>query len=105
MTRDTTKAPRGPLSWAPRRYGPYYCSPACGGSCTYDAYVRATIDAGLLAQLLGPAWTPHVFENLGWHTHVRACGGALTIAMHTLKEHALDVGVQRPRSSARQSSD
>jgi hypothetical protein len=60
--------------WTPVRNGKYYCSPACGGHCTYEAFEKATKDAEALAQLcakeIGGVWKPVVHENLGWHWHV-----------------------------------
>lgn len=55
------------LSWTPRRVGELYCSPGCGGGCTWEAYERATDHASLLALRLGDGWEPRVWENLGWH--------------------------------------
>jgi hypothetical protein len=59
------------LSWAPIRKGPIYCSPGCGGKCTWAAHLQAKREAARLAKRLGPGWTPHVWENLGWHWKVQ----------------------------------
>lgn len=53
--------------WKPVRRGAIYCSPACGGGCTYEAYLQATIAAHKLALQCGTGFTPRVWENLGWH--------------------------------------
>lgn len=58
------------LSWKARRSGPLYCSPACGGKCTWAAYTRANASAAALAKRLGIGWKPRVWENLGWHYEV-----------------------------------
>ncbi len=55
------------LSWKPVRHGDTYCSPACGGGCTYAEFEKATKKAAALAKRLGPNWKPKVWENLGWH--------------------------------------
>ena len=44
-----------------------YCSPRCGCGCTKAAYEQAVVDATTLCALLGPNWTPRVWENGGWH--------------------------------------
>lgn len=54
-------------NWTPVRKGKIYCSTSCGGKCTFAAFSAATENAARLASLLGPGWTPHVWENLGWH--------------------------------------
>ena len=60
--------------WTPVRNGEYYCSPACGGHCTYEAFEQATKNAEALAELctkeIGGVWKTRVHENLGWHWHV-----------------------------------
>lgn len=56
------------LSWKPvRRADGSYCSPACGGGCTWAANQEAHRQAKALAEKLGPDWIPRVWENLGWH--------------------------------------
>lgn len=57
--------PKG--AWTPRRRGDVYCSPACGGNCTFKAFNSATFKASLLCEKLGAGWEPDVWENLGWH--------------------------------------
>jgi hypothetical protein len=59
-----------PLSWKPVRKGKYYCAPACGRACTHAEYLKARHAARDLCKLLGPAWRPRVWENLGWHYQV-----------------------------------
>lgn len=56
--------------WEPVRVGAVYCSPACGGQCTFAAYQKATKDAARIAAKLGDGWKPRVWENLGWHFKV-----------------------------------
>jgi len=57
--------------WIPRRRGDIYCSPACGGNCTYADYLKATKAADRLCKRLkGVGWKPRVHENLGWHYNV-----------------------------------
>lgn len=54
--------------WAPVRNGNRYCSPLCGMGCTWDQYQSANRRASELCDQLGALeWTPHVWENLGWH--------------------------------------
>ncbi len=62
--------------WSPIRLGAIYCSPACGGRCTWQAFQQATKDAAALAEELGPGWSGEVSENLGWHfraSHESGC--------------------------------
>lgn len=70
---------RSRLSWKPKRSGKKYCSPACGGGCTWDAYQRAQRDAQKLAEHLGPTWIPKVWENLGWHYKAVSSNGKLKV--------------------------
>lgn len=53
--------------WTPVRNGRVFCSPACGGRCTFAEYTKANKDAENLARTLGAGWKPRVWENLGWH--------------------------------------
>lgn len=55
----------------PVRRGALYCSPWCGGGCTYEAFQRATAKAAELCARLGDGWKPRVWENLGWHYAAR----------------------------------
>lgn len=55
------------LSWTPRRVGPVYCSPACGGKCRHADYLKAKETAAYMVKALGSGWRPRVWENLGWH--------------------------------------
>lgn len=55
------------LSWKPKRRGEIYCSPACGGDCTYAAFQKAKRDAEKLAKIMGRGYKPYVWENMGWH--------------------------------------
>lgn len=60
--------------WTPVRVDSIYCSPACGGKCTYEEYVEAVEGADRLVKALGPAFTGDVWENLGWH-YAAQCAG------------------------------
>jgi len=62
-------------AWTPVRRGAAYCSPGCGRGCTHREYRRAAGDCVKLCAALGRGWTPHVWENLGWHhAAVSPCG-------------------------------
>lgn len=66
------------LSWKPVRRGPFYCSPACGGGCTWAAYQRAWKDArACRKRMLSKGWKIRVWENLGWHWGIHK--GALSV--------------------------
>lgn len=67
------------LSWKPVRSGPQYCSPACGGRCTWAAFQKAKRAAAALQKALGPGWEPRVWENLGWYYCVNATGKSLSV--------------------------
>src|SRR4030042_5792890 len=54
------------LNWKPVRTGNKYCSPACGGGCTWQAKQKAESEAKKLVTKLGPNWVSKVWENLGW---------------------------------------
>lgn len=66
-------------AWDPRRRGPFYCSPACGGRCTWDAYQKAQRSVRALVRSFGPGWTPRIWENFGWHWEVRDTTGHLRV--------------------------
>lgn len=54
--------------WVPVRRGAVYCSPNCGGGCTWKAYQDAVRKANKLVKMLkGEGWKPRVWENCGWH--------------------------------------
>lgn len=59
----TVARPKAP----PTRRGRFYCSPWCGGGCTWESYQDACRDARALCAELGDGWEPRVWENLGWH--------------------------------------
>ncbi len=64
-----------PLSWDPVRKGDVYCAPACGFDCKMAAYYAAVKAARFLCKDLGPGWTPHVWENMGWYYSAKSpCG-------------------------------
>lgn len=59
------------LSWTPRRRGPIYCAPACGGGCTWAAYQNAVKRAReVVAMMKTGGWQDVVHENLGWHWRI-----------------------------------
>lgn len=53
--------------WKPVRRGEIYCSPGCGRNCTYEEFLKASLESEKLARRCGPNFEPHVWENLGWH--------------------------------------
>lgn len=53
--------------WTPIKNGEEYCSPLCGGKCTYSAYLRAIENGDKLASQAGKGYTRVVRENVGWH--------------------------------------
>ena len=55
----------------PIRNGDIYCSPRCGGQCTYEQYQAAVAGADELVRILGEGWEPCVWDNLGWHYEAR----------------------------------
>lgn len=57
------------LSWKPYRRGDIYCSPACGGRCTYAEYQKAIRDAERTRKQMDKPelWVARIHENLGWH--------------------------------------
>ncbi len=60
------------LSWTPVLRGGVYCSPACGGGCTREAYETAGREAQkLLKRMRTGGWVVDVWENLGWHYCLR----------------------------------
>lgn len=73
--------------WTPVRSGSIYCSPACGGGCTWRQYETAVIQASSLARSLGAGWKPRVHENLGWH--YSATNGVATMVerVQTVGQH------------------
>lgn len=83
-----------PLSWKPVRRGATYCAPACGGGCTRDSFEMATSSAKLLANGLGSAWVPHVWENLGWHFIAKSKNGSASVSVSGAQYYAsIRVGV------------
>lgn len=66
----------------PIRHGDIYCAPFCGRGCTVDEFERATKRARDTASMLGKDWTPHVWENLGWHASVLSPTQHLKVAIH-----------------------
>lgn len=73
------------LSWKPQRRGEIYCSSACGGGCTYEAYERAKSQTEMLAKKLGKGWNATIFENLGWFGKVEK--GVVQIFVPTLDSY------------------
>lgn len=83
------------LSWKPQKHGDIYCSPACGGNCKHSDFNHAWEMAKMLAKVMGIGWSPHVWENLGWHWKV--CYGddismTLTNGTYTAYAHASFIG-------------
>lgn len=79
------------LSWTPVRRGKVYCSPACGGDCTWAAHYSATRNAAALAKRCGPAFKPVVWENLGWHYRAETEDRRVTIRQYA-GQYQADVG-------------
>lgn len=65
--------------WKPVRKGSIYCSPACGGGCTYEAFLKASLEAEKLARRCGKGWEPRVWENLGWHYAAASKGNQVKV--------------------------
>jgi hypothetical protein len=84
------------LSWTPVREGRTYCSPACGGDCTWLAYKNADFIAAGMVMALGEGWDPQVHENLGWHASAVKYrqGGCITVTAHG-KRYTAYVGEHR----------
>ena len=62
-------------AWTPVSRGAAFCSPGCGRGCGRREYRRADGACAKLCAALGRGWTPHVWENLGWHhAAVSPCG-------------------------------
>jgi hypothetical protein len=70
------------LSWKARRVGPKFCSPACGGGCTWADHQEAGKLARALARKMGRGWTTRIWENLGWHHEAISPCGCLRIHSH-----------------------
>ncbi len=68
--REAQDAREFKKGWTPIRRAHVYCSPLCGGGCTYGEYNRAVKNAADLCARLGAGWKPEVWENLGWHWRV-----------------------------------
>lgn len=86
-------AKRQQRDWTPVRRGngtkqTIYCSPACGGGCTWKAHQDAVKAGATLATRLGPAWQSRVWENLGWH-YAAELGGRLTVCEYSPNEYSL----------------
>jgi hypothetical protein len=80
---DVTRRAAKPLSWKARRRGRIFCAPACGRGCTAHEHRGAVHNAAALAKSLGPGWTPHVWENLGWHyAAISSCGRIRVLPNH-----------------------
>jgi len=61
------------------RAGDFYCSPGCGGNCTWEAYQRCVIASEILARELGEGWTTEIHENIGWFWSVISPCGRLNV--------------------------
>lgn len=76
--------------WTPVHKGKYYCSPACGGKCTWDSYQHAKRRGSALAKSLGWNWTYQVTENLGGWSHCAVDDSRqLSVAPNGLRYHAI----------------
>src|SRR4051812_35218771 len=76
------------LSWKPRRIGPLYCSPACGGRCTWEEHQAALRAAQSLATNLETltgrrGWKLVIWENLGWHSKAVSPCGRIKVHAHS----------------------
>ncbi len=74
--------------WKPVRNGDIYCSPACGGDCTFVDFSLANANAQLLCNRLDEStrfkgWKPHVWENLGWHFQASSPCGRISVYRHS----------------------
>lgn len=67
MKKIRQREPKVDKRWIPVKRGRTYCSPACGGGCTIDAYNKALSVSGYWMKVLGGNWRTRVYENLGWH--------------------------------------
>lgn len=66
------------MNWIPVRRGQFYCSSACGGKCTWQAYQKAIKDAKACVKLMkSEGWNTIIWENLGWHWKIQK--GAMSI--------------------------
>ena len=92
-TQMKTRSGLYPLSWTPGRRGWIYCSPACGGDCTWRQFLEATRKAKRLARRLGKSWKPSVWENLGWH--YQATCGFSSVREYSSNDYAADIQVGR----------
>lgn len=81
------------LSWAPVRHKTIYCAPACGGGCTLEDFNEATEKAQKLADALGRAWRPRVWENLGWHYSAVCVNGKASVREYDRKTYSADIHV------------
>lgn len=79
------------LSWKPRRNGEMYCAPACGGKCTYVAYLKAESEGRRVKLMLDNphGWKVMVHENLGWHVHLQKRGLSLHWDDHAMRTYSL----------------
>lgn len=77
-----------PLSWKPVLRGHFYCSPACGSSCTKAEYDRAVKMAGeTIKRLKTRGWVAQLWENCGWHFCIKntMCGMSVHYESNTNK--------------------
>lgn len=72
-----TKSDKG---WTPIHNGEIYCSPRCGGGCTFAKFVQAKTESAAIAKRLGKGWKTRVHENLGWHYSVISPTGTLRVS-------------------------
>jgi hypothetical protein len=86
------------LSWTPVRSGKLYCSSACGGGCTYAAFLKAIKNGDELAAHCGRGFTRHVWENLGWHFHAELVKNRLQISELSANTFHANLGGQHVAS-------
>lgn len=77
MTETSGASPR----WTPVANGEFYGSPGCCNAkfCKREDYDRAVEHAAATAAALGEGWSPHVWENLGWHAS--ATKGSISVSV------------------------
>jgi len=68
-----------PNGWVPIRKDAIYCSAACGGGCTWNAFRGAQKQAEALCKKLGHGFKPKVWENLGWYWTADSASMGITI--------------------------
>lgn len=83
--------------WTPVHRGNVYCSPRCGGGCTWAAHQKAVRDADALAHRIGDGWEPDVWENMGWHWRIKK-GFATIYGPGPTKQYSAWLQIREPES-------